>query len=138
MATRITARRNRRGCREEGHQERPSQRLSAHRQVRISAPLRMDLDTIRVFAIAKLGWIRQQQKRSGTGTRNAPRIPGPRKPLRVGQALPAKGDRERRCPAVELKHSQILLQIRPGTDEEKKQAILDEWYRAQLKLPCHR
>ena len=28
-------------------------------RVRISAPLRMDTDTIRVFAIAKLGWIRK-------------------------------------------------------------------------------
>ena len=31
-------------------------------KVRISAPLRMNLETIRVFAISKLFWIRQQQK----------------------------------------------------------------------------
>ena len=30
-------------------------------KVRISAPLRMNLDTIRVFAISKLRWIREQQ-----------------------------------------------------------------------------
>ena len=41
--------------------------------VRISAPLRMDLDTIRVFAIAKLGWIRQQQKRIRGQERETPR-----------------------------------------------------------------
>ena len=29
-------------------------------KVRISAPLRMNSDTIRVFAISKLGWIKQQ------------------------------------------------------------------------------
>ena len=29
-------------------------------KVRISAPLRMSLDTIRVFAIARIGWIKQQ------------------------------------------------------------------------------
>ena len=28
-------------------------------RVRISAPLRMDIDTIRVFAISKLGWIKK-------------------------------------------------------------------------------
>ena len=45
-------------------------------RVRISAPLRMNLDTIRVFAISKLGWIkRQQQKAARAGTRNAARIP---------------------------------------------------------------
>ena len=30
--------------------------------VRISAPLRMKSDTIRVFAISKLGWIKKQQE----------------------------------------------------------------------------
>ena len=28
----------------------------------------------------------------------------------------------------------MLLQTRPGTSEEKKQAIVDEWYRQQLKV----
>jgi predicted metal-dependent hydrolase len=32
-------------------------------RVRISAPQRMSLDTIRVFAISKLDWIKQQQKK---------------------------------------------------------------------------
>ena len=37
------------------------------------------------------------------------------------------------APSVELQHSQILLRARPGADETKKQAILEEWYRQQLK-----
>ena len=32
-------------------------------RVRISAPSRMSLDTVRVYAISKLGWIKQQQKK---------------------------------------------------------------------------
>src|SRR5438132_8453909 len=32
-------------------------------RVRISAPARTDLDTIRVFAISKLDWIKRQQKK---------------------------------------------------------------------------
>jgi hypothetical protein len=35
------------------------------------------------------------------------------------------------APAVELKHSKMLLRVRPGTGEEKRQAIVDEWYRAR-------
>ena len=31
-------------------------------KVRVSAPLRMNIATIRLFAIAKLGWIRKHQK----------------------------------------------------------------------------
>jgi predicted metal-dependent hydrolase len=32
-------------------------------KVRIAAPERMSLETIRVFAISKLAWIRQQQRK---------------------------------------------------------------------------
>src|SRR5882724_3225069 len=42
-------------------------------RVRISAPLRMDLDTIRVFAISKLVWIKQQQKKLRERVRETPR-----------------------------------------------------------------
>src|SRR5580658_4360534 len=42
-------------------------------RVRISAPLRMSLDTIRLFAISKLGWIRQQQKKVVGQERESPR-----------------------------------------------------------------
>ena len=42
-------------------------------KVRISAPLRMNLDTVRVFAISKLGWIRQQQGKVREQERETPR-----------------------------------------------------------------
>ncbi len=42
-------------------------------RVRISAPQRMNLDTIRVFAISKLGWIKQQQKKLRGQERETPR-----------------------------------------------------------------
>jgi predicted metal-dependent hydrolase len=42
-------------------------------RVRISAPKRMSLDTIRVFAISRLGWIKQQQKKLRGQERETPR-----------------------------------------------------------------
>src|SRR3989337_2222030 len=42
-------------------------------RVRISAPSRMSLDTIRVFAISKLGWIKQQQRKLREQERETPR-----------------------------------------------------------------
>ena len=36
-------------------------------------------------------------------------------------------------PALELGHNQMCLHVRPGTSEAKKQVIVEEWYRAQLK-----
>ena len=42
-------------------------------RVRIAAPARMSLDTIRVFAVSKLGWIKQQQKKLREQERETPR-----------------------------------------------------------------
>jgi len=103
-------------------------------KVRISAPLRMDLDTIRVFAISKLGWIKQQQRKMNEQEREPPREYLDRESHYVwGKRYLLKVIEKDAVPRVELKHSQMLLQTRPATSEEKKQAVLDEWYRAQLK-----
>jgi hypothetical protein len=37
------------------------------------------------------------------------------------------------APSVALQHSRMLLCVRPGTDAKKKHAIVDAWYRRQLK-----
>jgi predicted metal-dependent hydrolase len=103
-------------------------------KVKISAPLRMDMDTIRVFAISKLGWIKKQQKKFQEQERETPReyldleshyVWGKRYLLKVIEVNEA--------PSVELKQSKMILRVRPGTDDKKKQAIVDAWYREQLK-----
>lgn len=42
-------------------------------RVRIAAPARMSLNTIRLFAISKLDWIKQQQKKLQAQERETPR-----------------------------------------------------------------
>jgi predicted metal-dependent hydrolase len=102
--------------------------------VRIAAPSRMNLDTIRVFAISKLGWIKQQRKKLREQERETPReyldreshyVWGKRYLLQVMENdVPAR---------VELKHRKMFLRVRPGTAEDRRQAIVDAWYRAQLR-----
>jgi len=103
-------------------------------RVRISAPLRMSLDTIRVFAISKLGWIKQQQAKLRGQERETPReyldreshfVWGKRYLLEVIECGKA--------PSVELKHSRMVLRLRPGTSDSKKQAVVEAWYRQQIK-----
>lgn len=103
-------------------------------RVRVAAPSRMSLDTIRTFVIAKLGWIKQQQRKLQGQERETPReyldreshyVWGKRYLLKIVQADAA--------PQVELKHTIIVLRVRPGTDADKMQVILDAWYREQLK-----
>jgi len=103
-------------------------------RVRIAAPLRMNADTIRAFAISKLSWIRQQQEKIQAQERETPReylcreshyLWGKRYLLDVVEANSR--------PDVQLEHAKMILQVRPGTDENRKQAIVEEWYRAQLR-----
>lgn len=102
--------------------------------VRIAAPLRMNLDTIRVFAISKLGWIKQQQQKLRGQERESPREYLDRESHYVwGKRYLLKVIESDKPPAVELKHSHLHLHIRPGSSDEKKQELLEEWYREQVK-----
>jgi predicted metal-dependent hydrolase len=103
-------------------------------RVRISAPSRMSLDTIRVFAISKLAWIKQQQRKLQEQERETPREYLDRESHYVwGKRYLLTVSERDQTPNVELKHSQILLAVRPGTDEERREKILESWYREQLK-----
>ena len=103
-------------------------------KVRISAPLRMDLDTIRVFAITKLGWIKNQQKKLREQERETPRECLDRESHYVwGKRYLLKVVEMDAAPGVELKHNKMILRIRPATSHERRQAVLDAWYREQLK-----
>lgn len=103
-------------------------------KVRISAPMRMDLDTIRVFAISKLAWIKSQQQKLREQERESPREYLDRESHYVwGRRYLLKVIEKDAAPAVELNHSKMLLQIRPATSYLRRQAILEEWYREKLK-----
>ena len=103
-------------------------------RVRISAPKRMSLDTIRVFAISKLDWIRQQQAKLREQERETPRDYVDRESHYVwGRRYLLAVMESDEPPSIELKHSRMLLRVRPGTDEDKRQALVEEWYREQLK-----
>jgi predicted metal-dependent hydrolase len=103
-------------------------------RVRIAAPRRMSLDTIRLFAISKLGWIRQHQRTLREQDREPEReyldreshyLWGKRFLLKVAEVDAA--------PEVRVQHRTLVLRVRPGTDAPKREAVLAAWYRQQLK-----
>ncbi len=103
-------------------------------RVRISAPQRISLDTLRVYIIAKMDWIKRHQSKMQAQERETPReyidreshyVWGRRYLLMVNEA--------KRVPSVELKHNQMLLTIRPGSDLKKREAIVAAWYREQVR-----
>jgi predicted metal-dependent hydrolase len=103
-------------------------------RVRISAPSGMNIDTLRLYAISRLGWIKKQQRKLRGQERETPReylnreshyLWGKRFLLKII---------EREAPSfVDLQHSSIVLHIKPEASEERKQVVLDEWYRKELK-----
>ena len=103
-------------------------------RVRISAPERMSLDTIRVFAVSKLGWIKQQQRKLREQERETPREYLDRESHYVwGKRYLLKLVAHDAAPRVELKHRTLLLRVRPGSDVATREAVLYAWYREQLK-----
>ena len=104
-------------------------------RVRIAAPGHMDLDTIRVFAISRLAWIKAQQRKMQIQQREAKREYLDRESHYVwGRRYLLKRIELESAPLIELKHSKLVFQIRPGTDEARSQEILDAWYREQIRL----
>ena len=103
-------------------------------RVRISAPERMKLDTVRIFAISKLDWIKRQQTKLQGQERETPReylereshyLWGRRYLLRVVEMDAV--------PGVELAPRTMILRVRPQANEEKKEAIVAQFYREQIR-----
>jgi len=103
-------------------------------RVRISAPVRLNLETLRLFALSKLDWIRQQQRKLRDQARQ--KVPelldrethylwGNRYLLQV---LEVEG------PAcISLSPGKLLLRVKPATEDEQRRELLAAWYRQQLK-----
>lgn len=102
--------------------------------VRISAPEDVALDTIRVFAISKLGWIKSQQRKMQAQPREPQRefidreshyVWGRRYLLQIQElAAPA---------SIVLSGKNMRMTVRPGTPTDKRQALLEAWYRTQVR-----
>lgn len=103
-------------------------------RVRVAAPRRMNLNSVRVFTLAKLPWIKRQQKKLREQERESPRefidreshfLWGRRYLLKVVEAV--------RAPSVELSHSKLVLSVRPDTKPARREEVIEEWLRAQIR-----
>jgi predicted metal-dependent hydrolase len=102
--------------------------------VRISAPLRMNLDTIRVFAISKLDWIKKHQQKIRSQVRETPREYLDRESHYLwGKRYLLDLIEIDAPPCLEIQHDRILLQVRPGSTTDQKRAIVDRFYRDRIE-----
>lgn len=112
-------------------------RLTVHPpagRVRISAPKRTSMKTIRAFAVSKLEWIRKQQVKVREQERETPLeyVDGESHYAWGNRCLLRVSESEE-PPSVGLESGSLRLQVRPGTDREKRQTVVEDWYREQVK-----
>ena len=104
-------------------------------RVTISAPKRMNLETIRVYAVSKLSWIKKQQDKIAKQKREPAREYIEREShYYKGERYLLKVIEHNAPPKVELNHSALNLYVRPNTPTFKRMQVMDEWYRQQLKV----
>lgn len=104
-------------------------------RVRLAAPENMDEEAIRLFAISKLSWIKKQRKEFDTQERQSVReflsgeshyFMGTRYLLNVIES----SEKQR----VELRNKKYMdLYVRLGHTKEKRERIVSQWYREELK-----
>jgi predicted metal-dependent hydrolase len=104
-------------------------------KVRIAAPTRMNLDTLRVFAISKLVWIRRQQQKLREQARETPRECLERESHFLwGNRYLLKVVEQETAQTLVLEPRTLVLTVRPGTREETRNSLVAAWYRQQIRM----
>ena len=86
----------------------------------------MSLNTVRVFAIAKLSWIKKQQHKLREQERENPREYIDRESHYVwGRRYLLKIDEADQSTSVELSHGRMILRVHPGTNKTKRREIVE-------------
>lgn len=104
-------------------------------RVRVTAPLGMQDDAIRVLLATRLPWIKKQQAKFAAQERQTERayVSGETHFL-FGKPYRLEVVTEDRPPRVALKGKRtIRLYVRPGASRAKRDEVITEWYREVLR-----
>lgn len=104
-------------------------------EVRISAPLHLDDESVRLFAISRLNWIKKNQAKIIAQPRQSQRkfVSGESHYFQGQRYLLNVIERDR-APEVKLRNKTYIdLYVREGSSEEKRREVLRNWYRQHLK-----
>ena len=104
-------------------------------RVRLSSPQSMRSESLRLFVISKLGWIRKHIRNMNSQIRE------PEREYIQGESHWVQGQRylmniieEEKPPKVKIRNKKYLdLYVRPGSDKVKREEVIKEWYRELLK-----
>jgi predicted metal-dependent hydrolase len=104
-----------------------------HGRVTLSAPKATRLEVARAYAISRLSWIRDQQKKLANQARETPRqfVNRESHHLWGRRHLMTVVYRDTK-PSVTLDHKRITLTVRPGSDAAKRAEVIHKWHKALL------
>lgn len=102
-------------------------------RVTLAAPYNTRLEVARAYAISKLAWIRDQQRKLGCQARETPRQFVERESHYVwGRRYLMTVDYQNVKPTVILSNKRITLIVRPGSSTEKRAELMHEWHKLLL------
>lgn len=104
-------------------------------RVRIAVPEHVSDDNIRLAVISRLAWIRKQQATFDAQPRQSPReMVSGESHYFMGRRYRLEVVEEYGAHSLKLKNNHWMqLAVSPGTSIEKRERVLTEWYREQLK-----
>lgn len=103
--------------------------------VRLAAPLSVNDNTIRLYALSRIAWIRKQQRTFVSQDRVPPRKFIEREShYYLGKKYLLKVVESDKPAKVTVKgKTYIEMQVKPNTTLEQKKEIMNDWYRSELK-----
>lgn len=102
-------------------------------RVTLVAPLATRLDVARAYAISKLTWIREQQRKLINQARETTRQFLERESHYLwGRRYLLSIVHQDVKPVVTLDHRRITIHVRPGSDATKRAEVLHEWHKSLL------
>lgn len=103
-------------------------------RVRIAAPSRMNIETIRAFAISKLGWIRQHQNKFEEQVRETPREYLDRESHYLwGRRFLLDIHEVDEKSSLKIGHQKFHLRLIKGSTSAHAAELLDDMYRREIK-----
>jgi predicted metal-dependent hydrolase len=102
-------------------------------RVTLVAPTATRLEVARAYAVSKLSWIREQQRKLKNQARETPRqfIERESHYLWGRRYLMTVLHRDAK-PCVTLDHKRITLTVRPGSDARRRAEVIHEWHKSIL------
>lgn len=102
-------------------------------RVTLVTPKNTRPEVARAYAVSRLGWIRNQQRRLRTQARETPRqFVGRESHFLWGRRYLLTVREDDAKPSVRLSHRSMTLTVRPGSSRARRETVMHQWHKSLL------